>query len=174
MSCIEDSHFRALSHPRQRKICRHRRLTDSALARSDRDDVPDSCERRELPLHGMRGDFLREVDFDACRSATGAHIARESAREFITIAANRKAQAHANVTRITLHFGDFDCQSRVQRLSEIWVRIFFDECAKFGGSNGRHKVCVLSAGDLRGRDSSENTCDAVRIGCCRQYMWHNF
>jgi hypothetical protein len=62
----------------------------------------------------------------------------QSTRELVVIPTHREAQLHANVSPVTLHFSQFDGLGLSERLSEIWVRIFFDECAKFGGGDGGH------------------------------------
>ena len=73
----------------------------------------------------------------------------------------------------TFQLRQLDRLGAAEGLSEIRVRIFFDQCAKFGGKLWDHKIVECPPGQ-RGRDSSENTVTQVRIGCCRRDMWHNF
>ena len=94
------------------------------------------------------------------------------------IAAYGESELHANVSPITIHFRNVDRLGLSKRLSEIWVRIFFNECAKFGGSHSGHRVeakdCADVRRDRRARDSSEYCRCEVRIGRCTGDMWHNF
>ena len=79
--------------------------------------------------------FGTELDIDVGGPTAGGDMGRQAARELLLIAAHREAQSHANVSPVTLQLGGFDRLGASQGLSEIWVRIFFDQCAKFGGSN---------------------------------------
>ena len=67
-------------------------------------------------------------------------MSRQIARKLCLIAANGEAELHTNVSSITIHFRNVDRLSLPKRLSEIWVRIFFNECAKFGGCHSGHRV----------------------------------
>ena len=60
-------------------------------------------------------------------------MAYEGTRKLVLIPTDRKTELHANVSSVTFHFRDIDGSGLSERLSEIWVRIFFDQCAKFGG-----------------------------------------
>jgi hypothetical protein len=60
-------------------------------------------------------------------------MARKAARKFRLITADREAKNHANVSSITLYFRQFDRLRTPQGLTEIRIRIFFDQCAKLGG-----------------------------------------
>src|SRR5688572_7198153 len=64
----------------------------------------------------------------------------QSGRKLFLIAAHGEPELHANVSPITIHFRNVDRLGLSKRLSEIWVRIFFNECAKFGGSHSGHRV----------------------------------
>ena len=63
-------------------------------------------------------------------------MALQAARELILIPAHRKTQLHTNVSPVTFQFRQVDGLGLPERLSEIWVRIFFDQCAKFCGREG--------------------------------------
>ena len=105
-------------------------------------------------------------------------MSRETTRELVLIATHGKSQLHANVSPITFHIRDIHCLGLPKRLSEIWVRIFFNECAKFGGRHLGHRSgtrsCAFVRRDRKGRDSNEIRRDRVRIGRCDEDMWHNF
>jgi hypothetical protein len=58
---------------------------------------------------------------------------QQATRELFLIPAHGKSQLHANVSLVTVHVRDDDGLGLPERLSEIWVRIFLDQCAKFGG-----------------------------------------
>jgi hypothetical protein len=60
-------------------------------------------------------------------------MAGETPRKFRLITADREAKNHANVSPITLQFCEFDRLRTPQGLPEVWIRIFFDQCAKLGG-----------------------------------------
>ena len=62
----------------------------------------------KLPLHGVCGDLLHQLDLDIRRPAAGREVRLEAARELLFIAAHRKAQSHANVTLVTLQLCEFD------------------------------------------------------------------
>jgi hypothetical protein len=63
----------------------------------------------------------------------------QGTRKLVVIAAHGETQLHANVSPVTFHFSQIDGLGLSERLSEIWVRIFFEQCAKFGGGDGGHE-----------------------------------
>jgi hypothetical protein len=87
----------------------------------------------------MCGDLRHEFDIHAFGPATRRDVSPEATRELVLISTDRKTQLHANVSPVTFHFSEVDCLRLAKRLSEIWVRIFFNECAKFGGGEGGHE-----------------------------------
>lgn len=83
----------------------------------------------------MRSDFLSKLHVDVGGPTTGGDMSSQPASELFFISADWKAEYGANVTPVTLQIGERDRLDTAECLSEIWVRIFFDQCAKFGGSN---------------------------------------
>ena len=78
---IEQADSCALGLQRQREIGRRRALADAALARSDREDVLDVRQGREVLLHLVRKEAPRSVDdrllYRRLRLQRSAHLLRE-------------------------------------------------------------------------------------------------
>ena len=66
-------------------------------------------------------------------------MSEQASRKLVSVSTHWKTQLHANVSPVTFQVRYVDRLGLSERLSEIWVRIFFNQCAKFGGSEGGHE-----------------------------------
>jgi hypothetical protein len=120
------------------------------------------------------GDFRNQLDFDGSGSASRSHVLTEAPRELLLVIPDREAEGDPNVSPITFQLSGFDGLGGSERRCEIWVLIFFDQCAKFGGRHGGHKVFEMSAGTGGPGILAKFVPAEARIGWLERDMWHNF
>jgi hypothetical protein len=89
----------------------------------------------------------------------------QGARELRPVIGDGIAENHANVSPFTFQLGRFDGASGPERLSEKWILIILDQCAKFCGKLWDHEI-VSVRGDGGAAILTKIDPPKARIGWC--------